>query len=406
MVRLNNKTSIEYLESAYKLLSNKDPIDIQVTKSLSGSDFGLTPAIIQFIATWHSTKQDGKIVLNILIDDYTGLSELELKKLSNNVLSDFYKLDFFFPVMVYCWKRQIVDENNRDLKALLKIQNELKHEDMRKQTAGGGFKTLLSCFDHLSTKKGLLPSFYIDNDFIENEMQFDSALDKSLRRVISLNKHLRKSIMIPILSDIVGIIYELMKNTDDWARTDLVNRPLKPNVRGLFLKIHRRTRDSFISGFQNNLGLKNYFSEDNFKTNSNNELYFLELSVFDTGIGFVNRYSKLPTDMFDASSQVEIVKQCLIVNNTSSIGIQKSHKGKGLARIMNILNGKGYFWLRTGNVSIYRNLILNKGVSDAVTADIDLYDWVENSKSEFTHMETAKGSVVTLVYPFIDLAHV
>src|SRR5690606_868830 len=156
-----------------------------------------------------------------------------------------------------------------------------KHEDMRKQTEGGGFKTLLSCFDHLSTKKGLLPSFYIDNDFIENEMQFDSALDKSLRRVISLNKNLRKSIMIPILSDIVGIIYELMKNTDDWARTDLVNRPLKPNVRGLFLKIHRRTRDSFISGFQNNLGLKNYFSEDNFKSNSNNELYFLELSVFD-----------------------------------------------------------------------------------------------------------------------------
>jgi hypothetical protein len=390
MIRINNKTSIEAIESAYQELSKNNSIDIVISKGLSSTDFGLIPALIQFFATWYNKTISGKIILEIK---------------SENELSEFYESDYLFPSLVYCWNREIIDNRGTDLKPLLKLQNQTKHDKMKKQTEGGGPKVLLSCFDHLSIKNGLLSTFYTDGIFISNEMLFDYAIAKSIRQATSLNVNLRNSNLAPVYEDIVAIIYELMKNTDDWGRTDEFNKPLNPNTRGLFLKLHRRKRESFSHGFESNGGLKNYFSIKNFEANAQGELYFLELSVYDTGIGFVRRNVGEQYKDFASLNQVDIARRCMVKNITTATGIEKGIKGQGLDRIMRILDNKGLFWLRTQNISVFRNLRENRYREDTTSTDIELFDWFNNSSSSFSSLESALGSVITLVYPISNLTH-
>jgi hypothetical protein len=390
MIKIDSKINIKSLEQAYAELSSKNSVDITISKGLSSADFGLIPAIIQFFATWFNNTLQGKIILDIK---------------NENELVEFYDSDYLFPSIVYCWSRDIIDSKGTDLKPLLKQHNLVKHEKMKKQTEGGGLKVLLSCFDHLSVKNGLLNAFYIDGYFIANEMQFDFAIDKSIRQVFTFNKNLLSNNLSQFHTEIIASIYELIKNTDDWGRTDEFNKPLNPNSRGLYLKLHRRTRESFITGFANNEGLKDYFSISNFEASSINELYFLELSVYDTGIGFIQRNLGIEENQLNPSEQVEIIKKCLIKNNTTATGIEKGIKGQGLDRIMKILDNKGLFWLRTANVSVFRNLRKNRYKDSSLSKDIELYDTVTNSSSTYSDLKSSKGSVITLVYPISNLSN-
>lgn len=390
MIKIGNKTNLKSLEQAYVALSKSDAIDISISKGLSSADFGLIPAIIQFFATWFNHTKSSKIIFNLK---------------SEKELMEFYELDYLFPSLVYCWSRSMVDENGKDLKPFLKELNVIKHDKMKMQAEGGGQQVILSCFDHLSIKNGLLNAFYIDGIFISNETQFDFALDKSIKKVINLNKNLRDANYRDSHFDIIAVIYELMKNTDDWGRTDEFNKPLNPNSRGLFLKLHRRTRGSFEASFEDNKALKDYFSTKNFEGNSQDELYFLEISIYDTGIGFIKRNLGVEYKKLSSLKQVEITKECMIKNNTSATGIDKEIKGQGLDRIMKILDNKGLFWLRTENVSVFRDLRTNRYKENTKDRDIQLYDLFFNSATTFSNLELAQGSVVTLVYPLSNISN-
>lgn len=400
MIILNHKTSLNTLENAYAELLFDGPLDIKIAKSFSNDDFGLTPAIIQFFATWYH-KNPGKIIFDIKTEDFSFISQ----GLAEKYLEDFYRLDFMFTCVVYCWNQPMEDVEGRNIKGLLRLQNEKYHSKMRRQEFNG-FQAILTCFDHLGNKKGLLNAFYTDDEFIDNEIDFDRAIDKSLRQVSSLNMQLQRKNFAPVRQDVIDVIFELVKNTNDWARADNNERPLAPNSRGLYLKTHRRTKTSFLDIYNEYPGLSGFFTENYFESNSNNELYFLEVSVFDTGVGYVNRYTKRPTTDFSTEQQVEVVKECMLVNKTSAIGLAGRAKGKGLDRIMRTLNDKGFFWLRTGNVSVFRNLIHNQYKVDGQTTDIQLYDWRENRSDAFSSLFLVKGSVVTIIVPLMRRSHV
>ena len=111
MIKIDNKTNIQTLEKAYTELSKNNSSDIMISKGLLAADFGLVPAIIQFFATWFNQTIKSKIIFDIK---------------SESELPEFYEADYIFPSIVYCWNREIIDKNGKDLKPLLKAQNQVK----------------------------------------------------------------------------------------------------------------------------------------------------------------------------------------------------------------------------------------------------------------------------------------
>ena len=45
MIKLDNNTKIEFLENSYSIIANKQPIDLKISKTVLGIEFGLMPAL-------------------------------------------------------------------------------------------------------------------------------------------------------------------------------------------------------------------------------------------------------------------------------------------------------------------------------------------------------------------------
>lgn len=382
MIKLDKNTDLKSLEEKLKSINNDD---LWLSFNININEFGLTGALVQFVTTWfNKTKTtDAKIVLDFDLDDQ---------------IEKFYELDFFFPSIVYCWSRQIQSKSGKDIKAILKQHNEVSHKKMQSNVSGGGPKLSLSCFDHLSVKKGLLNVFYNGDEFISNEVEFDFVFDKSLNKVLTVNKEQNINNFRPIRDDLVSIIYELIKNTDDWAKTDLKGKPLPASTRGLFMKVHRQTLKTYTEKFSKNVGLENYFNSNKLESNNKGEVNFLELSIYDSGIGYVKRYNDNDNGI-GIYQQVETVKKCLTKNVTSAQGIEGTKKGLGLEKILNLLRGKGFFMLRTENVFLFKDLS-SLEVEDQI--DLTLFDWISNTNN-YTKLESVTGAVVSIVYPLSNL---
>jgi len=381
----NTKLDTKSIELLYEQIGT-EKTDLFFAKNISDSDLFIIPKVIQFVATWYRQSKIGKLIF-----------EVSAEKES---LKELYKLDFFFTIITFCWKGDITNHKNENLKLLLFELNTDYFKNMRNQDFPGQ-KSILSCFDHLSSQKGLLSTFYSDEQFITNEFLFENAINKSLKKVLSLNRELKVNNISRVYDEIVAVIYELMKNTDDWGRTDINNVTYNPNTRGLYLKFHRRKIDFYNKSNEDVEGLSDYFSNSTFVVNNLNEAYFLEISVFDTGLGFIERNKGLLSEI-SLSQKAEIITKCLIQNFTSSTGRDKLTKGIGLYRIMNILNNKGLFNVRSENISLFRNLVKNPFYENE---DIVLYDWLKNSNTEYTAHSKVCGSVVSVLIPISNLAN-
>ncbi len=408
MIIIDEQTNVDTLGAFYRKLGDGSQ-DIVLTRKRANNEFGLVPQIIQFVASWF-IQNDGKIIIDVEVtEDLTTIDTASNSSLdlARKYFRDFYELDYFYPVLTYCWNRNIEDKKGKNIKKLLRKFNEWMNDQMQRQDVGKGPTSVLMNVDHVPKAKGLLQSFYRGDEFIEDEFSFDFAMEKPVKRLLSQNTSLAKNSIAKNRQELIEAIYELMKNTHEWGRTSMTNAPLKQSIRGLYLDFHYLTIAQFHQKNAGFTGLVDYFSTQNFVPDGEQRLAFIEVSVFDTGIGFASQYSGLRLAEIPIERQVDIVKRCLMVHNTSASGIHRVRKGRGLDRILQILNRRGVFLLRTGNTSLFRNLLANHYSSDKVVnpSDIELFDRDSNSSDRFSDFGKAIGSVVTLVYPLNDLVN-
>src|SRR5690606_4573893 len=147
---------------------------------------------------------------------------------------------------------------------------------------------------------------------------------------------------------------------------------------------YKKTRSALLEDFKSHKGLTTYFKNSVLKENVKSEIYFLEIDVFDSGVGFVEKYKSL--NKTESLSDIEIIKKCLIKHSTSAKGLEKGNKGLGLDRILTILDGRGFLRIKTGKSCVYRDLI-NRPYKKLNTNDIDtmeLFDWKSNNNSDYT----------------------
>ena len=363
-------------------------IDVLLPKELSKNYLGIVSSLIQFISTWSRYANSGKLLIDI-------------ENPTDKDIDSLYEFEYIFPIVSLVWNSNgIYDRTgNTSLRNILKQKNIKSFEEMKKVNAMKGEKLLLTNFDHLPKEHGILACFEKNGDYILNENDLLESLKPSILQDVLRNSRESKAIFEQVQDDFIGIVFELMKNTYEWAKDDEIGVPFNPNLRGVLIKFNKKRRSKLLEEYKKNKAICKYFSSEILKENSLGQLYFIEISVFDSGAGFIKKYKSLNQD--DNISDIDIIKKCLIKHNTSAKGLNKTDKGRGLDRILNILDNKGFLRIKTDKLCLYRDLISNK-YEDNEFNDVnrmELFDWKTNSNKSFTEYKYASGSVVTIIYP-------
>ena len=268
---------------------------------------------------------------------------------------------------------------------------------MKSSKSMKGEKFILANLDHFSEEKGILKLFENNGEFNSNEYSFKKSIEGIIKDEVLKYSINNQSQFEKIKDDISSIIYELMKNTFEWAKHDKSGKIINPNIRGVYFKFHKYGVDNILNDYKNSFPIFQYFSDSNLSINSKKEVYFIEISVFDTGLGFVDRYN-------GSGNDIDIIKKCLIKNQTSSVSNLKDKKGLGLDRILNILNDKGLFKINTDKYSLYRNLKIDRYNSEVGLnnlSSIVLKDWDDSSVEDIKPKKFKfSGTTISILYPF------
>lgn len=387
-----NKTitldGLDYLyDSFYNHVRQGLTVDLMLPTELKSTYIGIVPALYQFVFTWLRYENSGKFLLDISNPDKVDFDEI-------------YENELIFPLVSLAWnKNEIYNSTGKiNLRPYLKDFNVRYFDKMKSVEAQKNWKLILTNFDHLPEERGILPCFEKNGDFTANETGLAISLRNAINQVLSYSWGTKTSYK-EIEPQVVGIIYELMKNTFEWGNKDENNVPLDPSLRGLLIKFYRKSRSNLVEDFKDHKGLFEYFKNPVLKEFYNSQIYFLEIDVFDSGVGFVKKYNSL--NKSENLSNIDIIKKCLIKHSTSAKGLEKDDKGLGLDRILNTINGKGFLRIKTGNSCVYRDLI-NHPYIELKANDFDkmkLIDWKTGNDSNYTEYPNAEGSVITIIYP-------
>lgn len=390
-IKITQTVNFEEIDKFYlrldEFIRQEYIVNIHLPKIIKNPYIGLVPALLQFACTWIRYENSGKLILDID------------KNASSDEIDKLYDNELIFPLISMVWnKNEVYDRTGtKNMRGVLKNKNIDVYEKIKRVEIFKGWKLPLMNFDHLPPEKGILPVFGSSIEF-KDEDSIKKSLKPAIDNILNYGKWWPANYKNE-LNELIAIVYELMKNTFEWGKTDKNNVPLDPNIRGLLIKFYKNKRINLLEDFKNHKGVNDYFKNDRLKESSTGDLYFLEISVVDSGIGFVERFKSYNTacDL----SNVDIVKTCMIKHITSAKGLEKDDKGIGLDRILKTLNHKGFLRIKTGNVCLYRNLISHpyKEIEKGDYTKMELFDWSKNSNTNYKKEFNAQGTVISIVFP-------
>jgi len=390
ILKIPQNLSTETLEELFKSLGGTSKnVDLQIPIEIDYRGFGVLPTLFLFFFTW-IRKKEGRLIIPIKKETI----ETDTKDLEKLFLRDYYG----YLLISTIWKqREIVNLEGNSLKLYFNNYTKRMHEQIDFLFGLPNESIVIPCFDHYSKEKGLSHWFY-STSFIFAEAP--SSLDTSVVRFFeALAKNFKTKIYgatKEALEDIQKILWELLKNTHEHATKDYLNQAtLNPSTRGLYMRIQRGSKKSFIENAKGNKGLTEYYN----KSLQEGLNFLLEITVFDSGPGLAKRFlGNKWTQNISMDDEVNTIKRCLIKGQTSVVDLNGINKGYGLHDVLNVLSRlKGFLKIRSGRASIYRDLIKSPHTNAETTENIDLFDW-SNSTKDYIEMSNTEGTSISLVY--------
>jgi hypothetical protein len=376
-----NKISDLYEEYIHnRTLEN---ITLIIPGEFSKYRFGLLANLLKFVITLNSKSQISTLKIDTDIENIDSL----------------YGQEYAYPIISLLWNiSKFVDKSNIDIKDLLRTKQNEYFKKMNSLQSLKGRKYLLSNTDHLSKNNGLIKTLENEYGFNDDEVYITNTVKKILNENVLVYNQQNSIELKNIIEDIGVVIYELTKNTYEWGKSDANMKVIPCSIRGAYFRFHSNSFDKLIDEFDNT-PIKEFFNHKYIKENCINELnkvYYLEILVYDSGIGYIEKFNNK-----DGFSDIEIIKKCLIKNQTSSNSNLRSKKGLGLDRLLNIIDKKGFVRITTDKYCIYRDLIKDNYVptpSDQLEK-LKLDDW-NNTNFNNDNRDKCQGSYVSILYPF------
>ena len=370
-------------------------LDVRLPTHLNNASFGGYSAVIQFLLTWTKRFPEGRLITY-------AQNTLEAKKQLPNLIAQDHGL-----IAVLSANDVLTVDRQTSVGeiAFETAANRLNQAfDMKVRASPVGRGISLLCVDDrpfLSKRSNIFTRDYSRHPELYNSWATLARAFKSYDDFVDLAHHLlirpMKGDGIPPTQNIVEgfgvILYELFKNTEDWATRDLANVPIPRSIRGIRCEYVYYWKEQLMKGIENVAPLQAYINYDAYPAKSGRKLY-AELSVFDSGLGLARRWLK---DKFSAelsiATEYEAIYNCFGYHGSSKSG---SQFGRGLHRTLQLLTElNGFLWIRTGRLSLFRNLVQNPYVGDTVPY---LYDWTTNSIDP-TKRCSVEGTTITILVP-------
>lgn len=400
-MKIYKDISINNIEGYFQNISENLGV-LELSRQYSNKDFFDVTSQLQLVATYIRNNNNYilKLPINKVSTDNKNnkefLTELEV-----------FREEINYVAVIMSWGKKMINSKSENLERSFInnftpiIKNEMNTPKNTSQRTQKGNALFLTCFDHFAGAKGLLDSFYLDKSkfYDQKEFFFSPFNDRLSNFSKSFNKNVAIDNLKSTFDDITKIIYELMLNTHEWARSDEHFKELSPNIRGIYVKLHKGKIDNLRKKYSNAKALETYLKH-NFSEDNQGLTTFFEISVFDSGPGFVkrNNFERKKTTI---KEEVNIIKKCLTLHQTSASGYQKMIKGAGLDRISRILSSKGgFFKIRTARTSVYRDYVLNPYKEVNNYDEISLSDWNNSTDNYFTEYSEVAGTTINILYPF------
>ncbi|NVJ45485.1 MAG: hypothetical protein HWE07_00105 [Cytophagia bacterium] len=385
MIKINRNINIPKINRLYEELDSaeEDIIDLSLPTTIDRLEFGVLFSYLQFLATWIRHKKSGKLYLPV------GSIEEAVMYLNDN--------EFVYPSIVLAWEKEIISKHGEDLKNSLKEPSKLYFTRMDFLELKGRSVPLF-CFDHDKSNRGLSKNFYNRNRQLVTEDTLGFNLFRAFQKVGSNHPAIFRSSIKSNLESFIALIHELFSNTHEHAKTNEFGHNLYPNIRGIQLKFHARKLANYLDLYSEFEGLVSYFNSG-FNTNQTGDLYLIEISILDSGPGLTKRFKELSEYNISINEEVEIIKSCLHRHNTSASGLQGEIKGLGLDRVLQTIDGKGFVRIKSGRVDVFKDMKAHRYTFHEKATDIELYDWKNNSPTDFTVYPATEGTLISIFYP-------
>ena len=386
--RIAGNATIPIVESYLHQIATSTQHNIMLPgQPIRAAGMGGESALIQFLLTWANRNPNGDVVAPIQLGDPEREAH-SIKHLASRAYS--------FVAMLIARDVLAADEAT-SVRTRTNHACSLRVDEMAKglKKAAFGHRTFLACVDH--STKAYIPAFYFSDGTLRNRVEFCDLAEELLKSRAS--DYTRQHIHPSTRRGLGLILYELMKNTHDWGRTDVNNVPLRPSLRGILFTRFNVNREGALASAGGNASLNAYVASLG-QQSRDGYVRFLELSVFDSGPGLASRWlSKSLTERVTAQEELDACFSCLRKHKTTS---GASNRGLGLYDVMRTLGElRAYLRIRTGRLALFRNFISSPLQVEEQSNGPVMFDW-SSASSAPTQMAPSTGTLFTMVVPLVE----
>jgi hypothetical protein len=349
MISFDSGITLLKIEDAYKKLQGAEVQDVRLPKNLNhGGSFGITSAIIQFIATWSKSPQAGKLLpygtsvgkesfADLLHQPHGLLASYLAPHLADSKKNNLEKQDVLAQAVPY-------------IEAMQSTQ-------LRGTMNGRG--AILACFAG-AKNEFLLPLYERPNLQGMRGLGDFENLTKKLIGVCdpSIVKHLPDT----FIQSLGLLVRELFENTNDHGSSDDFGQNYSwshPNVRAISAKfISFNPNDKNVMETFDDVPHRLFFQKQMLSTSSEKQTNFIELSVIDCGVGIAKKWLS-HIDPHKNINDVSIKEEERFVRETFELGkTSKQINGTGVGLytvIKSLVLMKALLRLRTGRLCLYQD---------------------------------------------------
>ncbi len=357
--------------------SAEHDFELQIPSNVSHSFAGGEASFAQALCTWAKLQTTRK-----LITFAKGPEDPQIKKVAQ----------LFYGLVAALDADSITDNQGDSVIASIRIEalkrlKALQAPNPFEQSSGNQFQIL--CADHLGySHPELLYTINSDGQRRMRSRKEFQYIAKQIFRYL-VQSRFEESWHREITVSLGTMLYEIFKNTEDHGMRDANRNRIMHSMRGVHARFHAVAPSNLEKIAQGYEPFQKYASGLQ-PDPSHKQITFMEITVFDSGLGFAPTWLKQPLDTILPSQELAAVRECFDLGKSSK---QHDGYGQGLPQVIRALRqSKGFFRLRTGRLSLYSNFSLPRDSDEGLNLEL----WSRNGSYV---LAPVAGALITLIIP-------